>query len=94
MGECDADAASRELAEELGVRVRHVDPAQFEFSDPGTPYLIAFCGVEIVGEPTCHEHTALGWFTLDEAANLPLAPSDAQYVGWLMSLRLPPAVHQ
>lgn len=89
VGESDADAVSRELAEELGVAVTFVDSPRFEYADPESPFMIAFCDVEITGEPTCREHMASGWFTLDEASDLPLAPSDAQFVRWLKSQRSP-----
>lgn len=79
-GECDADAARRELREELGVEVVAVASEEFAIVDPGSPFLIAFVPVTIAGEPTCHEHMALTWGTPAELARLPLAPSDRRYV--------------
>jgi 8-oxo-dGTP pyrophosphatase MutT (NUDIX family) len=80
--ESDADAARRELHEELGVEVVDVAAEEFAITDPGSPFLIAFVPVTIAGEPTCHEHTALAWGTPAELARLPLAPSDRRYVEW------------
>ena len=82
-GETDEDTARRELHEELGVLVRATGPEQFAIGDTGSPFLIAFVPTEIAGEPTCHEHTALAWATLDELRAMALAPSDARYVEFL-----------
>lgn len=79
-GESDAEAASRELREELGVAVTAVGAELVAFHDPGSPFLIAFVPVQIVGEPVCHEHSALRWGTLEELTELPLAPSDRRFV--------------
>lgn len=79
-GESDADAVRRELHEELGVAVTHVGAEAFAIGDPGSPFLIAFVPAAIDGEPTCHEHEALAWVTLAEAAEMALAPSDRRYV--------------
>ncbi|HEU4628763.1 MAG TPA: NUDIX domain-containing protein [Gemmatimonadaceae bacterium] len=78
--ETDADAARRELREELGVEVVDVAGQEFAVHDPGSPFLIAFVPVTIAGEPTCLEHTALAWETPAALARLPLAPSDRRYV--------------
>lgn len=85
-GESDVEAVRRELREELGVDVLDVAPEQFAVADPGSPFLIAFVPVTIVGEPTRHEHTALAWSTLTELACLPLAPSDRRYVEWRLAV--------
>lgn len=84
-GESDLDTARRELHEELGVEVRAIGAEDFAIGDAGSPFLIAFVPTEIVGRPTCHEHTALAWATLEELRALPLAPSDTRYVEWLAS---------
>lgn len=90
-GESDADAARRELREELGVEVLEVADEDFAIADPGSPFLIAFVPVAIAGEPTCHEHTALAWGTPSELAILPLAPSDRRYVEHLLASAALPA---
>ena len=78
-GESDFEAVERELAEELGVRVREVGPVLFSINDPGSHFVIEFLPVEIEGEPRCLEHTALAWVTQDELLSLALAPSDLQF---------------
>jgi mutator protein MutT len=82
-GESDEDTARRELHEELGVHVTSVGDEDFAIGDPGSPFLIAFVPTEIVGEPTCHEHVALRWATIDDMHALPLAPSDRRYLEFL-----------
>lgn len=84
-GESDADAARRELAEELGVTVSTVGAELFAIADPGSEFLIAFVPVEILGEPQCLEHSAHMWGTLNELAALPLAPSDRRFVESLLT---------
>ncbi len=79
-GEDDAAAIGRELAEELGVRVTSVGAALATHQDPGSPYVIVFVPVRIQGSPKALEHAAIGWFTLDGARRLPLAPSDAAFL--------------
>jgi mutator protein MutT len=85
-GESDEDAARRELGEELGVKVLRVDSAEFSILDPGSQFEIAFIPVSITGVPVCHEHSALSWGTLKELSQLPLAPSDQQFVEALLKI--------
>ena len=84
-GESDAEAAARELREELGVDVTAVGAELLAVHDEGSPYLIAFVEVAIAGTPECHEHTALVWGTPRELAALPLAPSDQRFVEALLA---------
>lgn len=79
-GETLADAAARELDEELGVQVLAVGEPLAEFADPGSPFVIVFVPVEIAGTPEAREHAALAWATPDEAAGYALAPSDRRFV--------------
>lgn len=79
-GESDHDAIARELQEELGVDVTSVGSPEFVAHDPGGVYEIVFLPVTIAGDPTAHEHEALGWFTREALAHMPLAPSDAAFV--------------
>ncbi|MFN8668086.1 MAG: (deoxy)nucleoside triphosphate pyrophosphohydrolase [Gemmatimonadaceae bacterium] len=83
-GESDAQAAARELQEELAVSVTHVGDELLGVHDHGSPYHIAFIPVTIEGEPTCLEHTALTWGMPDELAALALAPSDRRFVETLL----------
>lgn len=84
-GESDADAATRELAEELGVTVTRVGAELFAINDPGSSFHIAFVPVAITGKPQCIEHTAHVWGTPRELAQLPLAPSDRLFVDFLIA---------
>jgi 8-oxo-dGTP pyrophosphatase MutT (NUDIX family) len=86
-GETHFEAARRELAEELDVRVLSVGPAIFSVTDPGSEFLIEFVPTTIDGNPTCLEHTDMKWLSLDELASLELAPSDRQFVDFLRSSR-------
>ncbi len=79
-GESDFEAVARELAEELGVRVREVGPAAFSSADPGSDFVIDFLPVEIEGEPVCLEHATLAWVGDGELLSLALAPSDRRFV--------------
>src|SRR5438874_866888 len=84
-GETDAEAAARELREELGVETVEVGEELFALEDPGSQFLIAFVPVSITGDPVCHEHTALHWGTPAELVRLPLAPSDRRFVVELLA---------
>ena len=84
-GKCEpdesiAEAAQRELHEELSVQVVKVGDEEIAIPDPGSSYLIVFTPVHIVGEPACNEHTALLWAKPSELKDLPLAPSDRRYI--------------
>ncbi len=79
-GESDEDAATREMQEELGVRVTAVGTEQLLVHDAGSPFHIAFVPVVIEGEPACLEHAALAWVTPEEMAQYNLAPSDRRFV--------------
>ena len=79
-GESLVDAATRELDEELGVRVTRVGDLLFSRHDDGSPFVIEFVAVEIEGEPVAREHDELRWATLAELASLALAPSDRAFV--------------
>lgn len=79
-GESLADAARRELREELGVQVEDVGSELLSLPDPDSVYVITFTRVNIKGEPICREHLALYWGTPAELRQLPLAPCDRQYV--------------
>jgi 8-oxo-dGTP diphosphatase len=82
-GETLAEAASRELREELGVTVRAIGPSIFAVADPGSPFVIEFVPVEIEGIPTCLEHQALSWVPLEKLSGFALAPSDRAFVEYL-----------
>ena len=84
-GESDLEAASRELAEELGVTVRSVAPPLFTAADPGAHFVIEFMPVDIDGSPQCIEHSEIRWVSLAEMIHLDLAPSDRRFVEYLIT---------
>ncbi len=84
-GETDADAAHRELHEELGVTATAVGDELVVLHDEGSPFWIAFVPVEIDGEPTCLEHSALAWAAPTDLLAYALAPSDRRFVEWLLA---------
>jgi 8-oxo-dGTP pyrophosphatase MutT (NUDIX family) len=86
-GESDAQAATRELREELGVDVLEVGEELITVRDEGSPFLIAFLPVSISGQPICREHMALQWDLPEVIAQLPLAPSDREFVSWCLARR-------
>jgi mutator protein MutT len=83
-GETLLMAAKREMLEELDVEVRSVGPAAFSVGDPGSPFVIEFVPTSISGEPVCQEHTDLRWATLAELSEMDLAPSDRQFLRFLL----------
>ncbi|HSW30099.1 MAG TPA: NUDIX domain-containing protein [Longimicrobiales bacterium] len=82
-GEGWLQAAHRELGEELGMQALSLGKLLLTVEDEGSPYVILFLEVEASGEPVPTEHPALGWFTPEELAALPLAPADARFVATL-----------
>ena len=82
-GETHFEAARRELAEELDVRVLSVDSAIFAVADPGSEFLIEFVPTTILSSPKCLEHTNLRWMSLPDLPSLELAPSDRRFVDFL-----------
>ena len=68
--------AMRELREELGVEVRSVGDVLLQAQDAGSPYIIEFRNVEIVGDPQPIEHDEIRWFTPHQMRGYPLAPTD------------------
>lgn len=83
-GESWLEAAHRELGEELGMTALALGETLLTVADEGSPYVIVFVDVESAGTPVPTEHTAVGWFTPQELAALPLAPADARFVATLV----------
>jgi 8-oxo-dGTP diphosphatase len=79
-GETLADAARRELKEELGVEAAAVGDVVYSRHDAGSPYIIEFAEVVIAGEPLPHEHDDVRWVRRMDALALPLAPADRAFV--------------
>lgn len=84
IGESDLAAVRRELAEELAVHVGHVGAMLFSTHDPGSEFVIEFLPVEIEGDPVCLEHSALAWVGVEDLNSYPLAPSDLNFVHFLL----------
>ncbi|HKJ03299.1 MAG TPA: NUDIX domain-containing protein, partial [Longimicrobiales bacterium] len=79
-GETWLEAARRELAEELDMGAAGVGALLLSVHDDGSPFVIHFLEVEATGDPVPLEHSAVGWYTPDKMAALPLAPADARFV--------------
>jgi mutator protein MutT len=86
-GESLLDAANRELTEELNVAAISVGELIFSVHDEGSPFVINFVPSEIAGVPTCLEHADIRWASLEEIQHLDLAPSDRQFVRFLLDRR-------
>jgi 8-oxo-dGTP diphosphatase len=84
-GETMLVAARRELSEELSVGVQSIQGVEFAINDPGSPFVIEFCRVQIDGDPVCLEHQSIAWVTLGELLELALAPSDRKFAIHLCS---------
>ncbi len=83
-GETLAEAAARELREELGVEVvGAADRPEFAADDLGAPFRILFLRVRIAGTPRPIEHAELAWYDPAAGRRFDLAPADAAYVAQL-----------
>ena len=79
-GESLAQAAQRELKEELGVDAISVGSTLHVSQDVGSPFQIEFVEVEIAGEPIALEHENVTWLTQSELQTVELAPCDEAFV--------------
>jgi mutator protein MutT len=84
-GESVADAARRELDEELGLRVAGVGVHLRSVADGSSPFVIEFHEVVVDGEPVAHEHEEVGWFTPGQLSGMHLAPADRDFAASLVS---------
>ena len=82
-GETPFEAARRELFEELELQADEVGLLLMSVDDGGSPFVIDFFQVSVSGTPEALEHSEIGWFSLDELRDLPLAPGDTEYFEWL-----------
>ena len=78
-GETPFEGARRELVEELGIDVQEVGDPLLSLHDPGSDFVIMFCPVEAVGEPTAIEHLDLRWVEASKLWSFELAPSDRKF---------------
>lgn len=83
VGESLQQAARRELAEELGLRVTHVGESRRSIADPDSTLKIHFVDVQVEGTPKMLEHTAIGWVSAEELLHMPLAPADRLFAEFL-----------
>lgn len=79
-GESLADAAERELREELAVELVAVGDALGRIRDPGSVFEIHFVPAEIRGTPRALEHDELAWCDIAALLALDLAPADLRFV--------------
>jgi 8-oxo-dGTP diphosphatase len=82
-GECDVDALTRELREELGVEVAVGERLGSDVALSETMTLRAYRVRCIEGTPRADEHRALRWVTVTELDELDWVPADR---GWLPDL--------
>lgn len=88
-GETTAAALARELMEELALPMLECGPSLHCEHDSASGLLIEFMVATVVGEPQRLEHCALAWCSLEELAQLQLAPADARFVEKLRRLEQP-----
>ncbi|HEX8452788.1 MAG TPA: NUDIX domain-containing protein [Longimicrobium sp.] len=79
-GESTSQAVARELAEELAVAVTFTGRVLFARADLGSEFVIEFVETEIRGSPVLLAHDQLVWCHPEELLQLPLAPSDRDFV--------------
>lgn len=84
--ETDDEAATRELLEELDLGFVRAGPPMLEVTDPDSPFTIAFVPVVARGAPKRLEHSAVEWHEPIRLLAKPLAPSDRQFVEYLLTL--------
>ena len=82
-GESVAEAAARELHEELELEVERVGAQLTALNDGASPFVIEFHEVVVRGEPVAHEHEAVAWLAVGELLETELAPADRAFVQWL-----------
>jgi mutator protein MutT len=84
-GETYAEAARRELGEELAIDVRATGIIRFSAQDPGSHFVIDFVDVEIDGEPQALEHDALAWVSAVDLRDYPMPPTDKAFAESLIA---------
>ncbi len=84
-GESLYDAAQRELQEELALDVADVGSILCTVSDPGSPFIIEFVDVTVVGEPQALEHDEVRWVGAEDMPNFAMAPADRTFANTLVA---------
>lgn len=88
-GESRAEAAARELREELGLELTRSGEILFSYRDPGSPFLIHFMDAEVAGTPRPTEHDEIRWVEASGLGDLSLAPADRVFADQLQSESAP-----
>jgi 8-oxo-dGTP diphosphatase len=78
-GESAFDGTSRELKEELALKVTALGDALLSIQDPDSEFVIMFYPVEASGEPILLEHLELRWVEPDALLDFDLAPTDRRF---------------
>jgi 8-oxo-dGTP diphosphatase len=78
-GESRAEAAARELREELDLRLVQLGETVCSRRDPGSPFLVHFMEATVEGSPTALEHDEIRWVTAEQLPGLSLAPADRAF---------------
>ncbi len=78
-GESRAEAAARELLEELDLRLVQLGETVCSYRDPGSPFLVHFMEATVEGSPTALEHDEIRWVTAEQLPGLSLAPADRAF---------------
>jgi 8-oxo-dGTP diphosphatase len=78
-----ADAAAREIREELGAALSEVGQVLAVVADRQIE--LHFLEASLVGQPRPLEHAALRWCSIAELRALPLAPLDSRFVEQTLS---------
>ncbi|MGJ6122791.1 (deoxy)nucleoside triphosphate pyrophosphohydrolase [Mycolicibacterium sp. Y3] len=84
-GESDAEALSRELHEELGIRVTVGARIGSDVALPNGMTLRAYRVTLTHGSPQPHDHRALRWVRATDLVDLPWVPADRAWVPDLLS---------
>ena len=79
-GESLAEAAERELSEELSLKLDSAGEVIYSATDPGSDFIIEFIPVAVTGDFVLHEHEAVRWASLEELEQMKLAPTDTVFV--------------
>jgi 8-oxo-dGTP diphosphatase len=89
VGETEAEALARELAEELGVDVAVGPRLGDDIALNATMTLRAYAATLIRGQPQPHDHAALRWVSAAELQAVDWVPADRGFVPPLRRLLTP-----
>jgi len=78
-GEDFTTALTRELLEELGLRVTSVGQVIASIADAGSDFVIHFIPAAVDGEANPTEHSAVRWVEFSDLTSYALAPSDKAF---------------